>query len=158
VLLDMGIYPVTFAWLFLGRPDAVSTTGSVSPTGSDATVAMQWSNARDQDAHLWCSAAVKAPDRGLVIGTTGWIETKGSFHKPDGLIVHTDDGDTEIVDPTAGLGNGYEPEITEVARCLRAGLLESPLIPHADTIEIMELLDDTRAVLGVQYPSEREIA
>ncbi|HEY2044187.1 MAG TPA: Gfo/Idh/MocA family oxidoreductase [Jatrophihabitans sp.] len=158
VLLDMGIYPVTFAWLFLGKPSAVSTIGTVSPTGSDTTVAMQWTNARGQDAQLWCSATVKAPDRGLIIGTAGWIETKGRFHNPFGLIVHTDDGDTEIDDPAVGLGNGYGPEITEVARCLRAGLLESPLIPHADTIEIMELLDEARSVLGVKYPNEREIA
>ena len=46
-------------------------------------------------------------------------------------------------------------EIEEVERCLRAGLAESPLIPHADTIAILEILDDARAALGVVYPGER---
>lgn len=59
-----------------------------------------------------------------------------------------------IADPLAGQAEGYGPEIVEVARCLRAGLIESPLVPHGDTIAIMELLDSTRAPLGVRYPTE----
>jgi len=38
-------------------------------------------------------------------------------------------------------------------RCLRQGLLESPLVPHADTIAALELIDQTRADLGVRYPA-----
>jgi hypothetical protein len=29
------------------------------------------------------------------------------------------------------------------------------LIPHADTIAILEILDDARAAVGVVYPGER---
>ena len=50
--------------------------------------------------------------------------------------------------------HGYSPEIAEVARCLRAGLTESPLHPAADTIAILELLDGARAELGVRDPGE----
>jgi len=153
-LLDIGIYPVTYAWLYLGRPDDVAVAGSLSPTGSDATVALQWDYADGRDAQLWCSVELETPNRGLLIGTEGWIEFQGRFHRPDRLVLHNADGDTIVDDPLAGHGFGYGPEIAEVARCLRAGLVESPLIPHADTIAIMELLDDARAKLGVKYPGE----
>jgi len=42
-LLDLGVYPATFAWLFLGKPAALAVTGTLAPTGADATVALQWS-------------------------------------------------------------------------------------------------------------------
>jgi predicted dehydrogenase len=41
-LLDLGVYPATFAYLFLGAPDEVRTVGTLAPTGADETVAMQW--------------------------------------------------------------------------------------------------------------------
>jgi predicted dehydrogenase len=153
-LLDLGIYPVTFGWIFLGRPESVAVTGALAPTGSDATVAMQWGYPDGRDAQLWCSAPVKAPIRGLVVGTEGWIRTEGRFYRPTALTVMVGELESRIDDPLGSDTHGYGPEIAEVARCLRAGLTESPLIPAADTIAIMELLDGARAELGVRYPGE----
>jgi predicted dehydrogenase len=158
-LLDLGIYPVTFGYLFLGRPDEVQTKGTLAPTGSDDRVSMQWSYADGTGARLWCAASVSAPNQAVIFGTEGWIATDCAFPRPGGLIISQGDpanggGRRHVPDPTGGRGNGYGPEIAEVARCLRAGLAESPLIPHADTIAVMTLLDQSRAALGVTYPGE----
>ena len=153
-LLDLGIYPVTFGWIFGGRPQSVAVTGTLAPTGSDATVAMQWSYPDGRDAQLWCSAPIKAPYRALVVGTEGWIRTEGRFHRPSALVVNMGGLESRIDDPLDAESYGYTPEIAEVARCLRAGLTESPLVPAADTIAILELLDGARAELGVRYPGE----
>jgi predicted dehydrogenase len=154
-LLDLGVYPVTFAYLFLGPPDEVRTVGMLSPTGSDDTVTMEWLYAGRPGAQLWTSASIHAPNEAAILGSQGWISFLPVAYRPGGMIVHTEAGERHIDDPLAGHGFGYTPEIEEVERCLRAGLLESPLIPHADTIAILEILDDARAVLGVVYPSER---
>ena len=154
-LLDLGVYPATFAHLFLGPPDEVRTVGTLSPTGADDTVAMQWLYNGRPGAQLWASVPVAAPNEAAVLGTQGWISFLPEAHRPSGLIVHNEAGEYRIDDPLAGQGHGYGPEIDEVARCLRAGLRESPLIPHADTIAILEILDGARATLGVIYPSER---
>ncbi len=153
-LLDLGIYPVTFAWLFLGRPATVSVSGILSPTGSDATVALQWGYSDGRAAQLWCSASAVTQSQGLLVGEDGWIRFEGGIHRPSALTVMSRGAEFRIEDPIGPDSPGYGPEIDEVARCLRAGLLESPLIPHADTIAIMELLDDARAELGVRYPGE----
>ncbi|MCW2541367.1 MAG: gfo/Idh/MocA family oxidoreductase [Frankiales bacterium] len=153
-LLDLGVYCVTFARLFLGEPDSVDTVGSVASTGSDATAAMQWRFGDGREAQLWCSAETAAPNRGLIQGSTGWIATVGEFHRPRGLIVHHAGGEEVLPDPIPGGSHGYGPEIAEVDRCLRTGLAESPLVPHADTVATMRLLDDARRVLGVRYPGE----
>ena len=63
-------------------------------------------------------------------------------------------GEFRVDDPLQGQGSGYGPEIREVERCLRAGFFESPLVPHTDTIAILELLDRARKDLGVVYPGE----
>jgi predicted dehydrogenase len=154
-LLDLGIYPATFAHLFLGAPDEVRTVGTLAPTGSDDTVAMQWLYDGRPGAQLWASVSVAAPNDAAVLGTQGWISFLPKAHRPSGLIVHNEAGENSIDDPLAGKGHGYGPEIDEVARCLHAGLAQSPLVPHTDTIAILNILDNARATLGVIYPSER---
>ncbi len=154
-LLDLGVYPVTFAYLFLGPPDEVRTVGTLSPTGSDETVAMQWMYNGHPAAQLWTSAPIHAPNEAAIYGTAGWISFLPEAFRPTGLILHNDAGETRTEDPLTGQGHGYGPEIEEVARCLRAGVAESPFIPHADTIAILEILDAARAAVGVIYPSER---
>jgi predicted dehydrogenase len=154
-LLDIGIYPVTFAHVFLGHPDGVTTVGTLAASGADDTVAMQWLYGGVPKAQLWFSVSTAAPNEAAILGTDGWIKVLAPAWRPGGLIVRSGDSEYAIEDPLAGHGAGYGPEIAEVARCLRAGLTESPLIPHADTIAILEILDEARATLGVTYPSER---
>ena len=52
------------------------------------------------------------------------------------------------------LGSGLGNEAAEVGRCLREGLRESPLVPHAQTLSLMRQMDAIRAQLGVVYPGE----
>ena len=92
--------------------------------------------------------------RGLIVGTEGWLETEGRFYRPTGLVLRRPDGEQRFTDPLDSTLPGYRPEIEEVERCLRAGLLTSELVPPADTIAILELLDEARSRLGVRYPGE----
>ncbi len=151
-LLDLGVYSASFAWLFLGRPDTVSATGELSPTGSDYTTAMQWGYADGRFAHPTCTTRSRTPMAGLVVGTRGWLRLTGPFYKPDTLVVHTVDG--ERTEHQQLPGNGFGPEIAEVERCLRAGERESPLMTWDDTVGILEVLDDARAQVGVRYPAD----
>lgn len=41
-------------------------------------------------------------------------------------------------------GNGYQFELAEVVRCLRAGLRESPTMPLADTLNVVRTMDQLR--------------
>ncbi len=154
-LLDLGIYPASFAFHFLGLPDEVRTVGTLSPTGSDDIVAMQWIYADVPRADLWCSATVHAPNKSAIRGTKGWLEFQPMAWRPTGLIVHNADGEYLIPDPLDGHGFGYTAQVLEVERCLREGLTESPLVPTADTIAILEILDGARAAVGVVYPGEK---
>ena len=153
-LLDLGIYPVTFAYLFLKRPDTVRTVGTMSPTGVDETVQMEWFFGAKPQAQLWCSISVDAPNQAAILGTDGWISFDAPAYRPSGLTVRSRGDIWTVPDPLAGAGSGYGPQIEEVERCIRAGLMESPLVPHDETIAILEILDEARAALGVVYPDE----
>jgi predicted dehydrogenase len=151
-LLDLGVYPMHFAWLFLGRPDTQQVLGTLSPTGSDETVAIQWGYASGATAQLRCAMTAQTPGQATIAGTTGSISVGPWFLNPERLVVSANEGGEPRV---ADNQSGYGPQIEEVERCLRNGLLESPVAPHADTIAILELIDRARADLGVRYPGER---
>jgi predicted dehydrogenase len=53
-----------------------------------------------------------------------------------------------------GRGHGYRFEAAEVMRCLRAGLLESPLMPLDETLAILETTDSLRRSWSLSYPVE----
>jgi predicted dehydrogenase len=151
-LLDLGVYPTTFAWLFLGRPDVVQTTGALAPTGADASVAMQWGYRGGRFAQISCSAQGTNPLTGLVAGTKGWISIGGRVHRAPFITVHDEDGE-QVLEQTI-TGGGFGHEVAEVARCLRAGELESPRLPLDDTIAVLEVLDEARSQLGVRYSAD----
>lgn len=149
-LLDLGVYPMHFAWLFLGRPGTQQVLGTLSPTGSDATVALQWGYPSGATAQLRCATTARTPGRAVIAGAAGSISVEPWFLNPERLVVTTSQGESVV----EGGGTSYGPQIEEVERCLREGLLESPLAPHADTIAVLELIDQARAELGVRYPGE----
>ena len=152
-LLDLGVYPMTVAWLFLGRPDTVQATGSRAPTGADVTDAIQLGYPGGQVAQIYASAAGDSPFALLVTGTEGWLEIAPRVHRPRRLTVRDAAGE-ETIEVPAPAGNGFRDEVAEVVRCLRAGETESPLVPLDETVAILELLDEVRARLGVRYAAD----
>jgi predicted dehydrogenase len=162
-LLDLGVYPAHFAWTFLGKPDSVHATGSLAPTGTDVTVAMQWGYQDGRVAQIFCSAAGPSPYTALITGTKGWIRLETRIHRATALTVATCSGEIEgealteeVIAHELEPGNGFGHEITEVARCLREGLTESPFVPLNDTVDLLATLDEARAQLGVRYSADEE--
>jgi len=151
-LLDLGVYGAAFCWMFLGEPDSVQVMGSLAPTGADRVVGMQWGYESGAMASLFTSSHAVGPNRASIIGRRGWVEVAEPFWRsPQWAVLHVDgqrDRRIEVV------SRGYAHQAQEVSRCLRAGLLESPLMPHADTIGVLEILDAARSELGVRYPQE----
>lgn len=149
-LLDLGVYPATFAWLVLGRPNVIQATGSLAETGSDLTAALQWGYPGGQAAQIYCSAAGPSPLAALITGTDGWIEVQPRIHRPERLVVFSGD-EQEIVTAEPEPGNGYRRQVAEVATRLRSGELESPLVPLDGTVALLEVIDEARRQLGARY-------
>lgn len=101
-------------------------------------------------AALACGLTGATGNTGSITGTDGRIDLPSPFHQARRLLVHRRGGTSTI---EAGFpGWGYHFEAAEVNRCLRAGLLESPLVPATATLEVLGILDAVRDRLGVVYP------
>jgi predicted dehydrogenase len=150
-LLDLGVYPVALAHLLLGVPDAVRAWAKLTPEGVDENTGIVFGYDSGAVATLSCGMVGATPMTATITGTAGRIELPAPFFRPDRLAILRPETAPEVI-PAELRGSGYQYEAAEVQRCLAAGLLESPLVPHRATLEVLGLLDEVRTQIGVTYP------
>jgi len=148
-LLDLGVYPLNFAHLILGAPASVQSWAKLTPEGVDETTGVLLGYESGAVAALTCSINGESRNAASITGTTGRIDLPPGFFAPRGFTVTRGAAVEEVEIPFAG--RGYQFEAAEVQRCLHTGLPESPLMPHATTLEIMSQMDAIRAQIGVTY-------
>jgi predicted dehydrogenase len=148
-LLDLGVYPVTFAHLFLGAPAKVEAWARLTAGGVDENTGVLLGYDSGALAVLSCSLVGDTPRRATITGTRGRIEVPRDFFHPTSFTLWRGGTPEEFTVPYEGLGYLFEAD--EVHRCLREGLIESPLVPHAETLSVMRTLDAVRAKIGVTY-------
>jgi predicted dehydrogenase len=95
---------------------------------------------------LTCTLGAKGPTRAAIIGTDARIETDSRFYGPVGFTFIPREGEPRRYEPADP--GGLRHEADEVARCVREGMLESPLMPLDETVEIMETMDRVLAQAG----------
>jgi predicted dehydrogenase len=138
-LLDLGIYPVSFAWMLLGQPETVQAVTTPAPTGVDANTGILFGY-EGAVALLHCGFLAKTPQTATITGTTGWIEVAGPFWHPHAMTVHRDGAEPETYTLEVS-GHGYTYQAEEVARCIEAGLTESPAMPLDESVAIIGALN-----------------
>jgi predicted dehydrogenase len=152
-LLDVGIYPISFACMLFGKPAAVTGLADVGSTEVDEVSAMLLRFNAGEIAVLSSAIRATTPQHAIVIGDSGSIEVNPQWWRPSSLTVKRDGRPDEIIslpNPAAG----FQFEANEVRRCVQAGKLESPIMPLDDTIMMMAVMDDLRTQWGVNYPGE----
>lgn len=154
-LLDLGVYPVSFAQMVLGDLSDLAVRGHLAEeTAVDAYVALLAQGRRSGRARLSATLLSRTPTEAVVSGTAGSARLSGPFFAPGTLTVSLHDGRTATFDHPGARGDGMAYEIAEAARRITAGELESPLMSWGDTLSVMSTMDAMRAELGVVYPGE----
>jgi predicted dehydrogenase len=153
-LLDMGIYPLTFAHLMLGPADRLVASATLSDQGVDLDVALAGRHGEAVSA-LTASMTSNSPRTATIATTEGRIDLPRSFHAPPYAIWTPESGEPERIDGLEPvLGTGLGNEAAHVQECLHAGRLESPLVPHDQTLTLIRQMDDVRRQIGVSYASD----
>ncbi|MDO4497304.1 MAG: Gfo/Idh/MocA family oxidoreductase, partial [Bacteroidales bacterium] len=153
-LLDVGVYTLNFARMYFGY-DVVRTVTNVlkSDTGVDLHECISLSYADGKMANLQAGALCQNDRQGIISGSKGYIRID-NINCPELIEVYQNQKKVATYEKPADQVNGYEYEVFECNRCIEAGLLESPFMPHAETIDVMRQMDELRKEWGVKYPMD----
>ncbi|GIF24176.1 putative dehydrogenase [Actinoplanes tereljensis] len=149
-LLDLGVYPINLAHLIMGAPTSVQAWAHLTPEGVDENTGVLLGWRPGAVAALTCSINGESRNAASITGTDGRIDLPPGFFMPQSFVLNRPGRDPETFELPFE-GNGYQFEAAEVQSRILAGELESPLVPHATTLEIMGLLDTIRSDIGVTY-------
>lgn len=157
-LLDLGIYPVSFAHDLFGAPTGVLASATFTPTGVDRQTAIIL-EFDDRRAVLHTALDSQGPNRASIIGTTGRIEIDAVWYSPTSFTVY---GAADAVverfehgqgDESAAGSRGMHFQAWELERLVAAGLTAGELMPPEETVRVMQTLDAIRERIGLEYPA-----
>ena len=139
-LLDLGIYPVSFASMVLGTPNRIVSISDPAFTGVDAQTSMLFGYQSGAQAVLTCTLRAYSPTTASIVGTDARIEIDGDFYAPTSVKLIPRVGEPTLV-RSEHVGRGLRHQADEVALRLAAKDLESPMMSLDETITIMETMD-----------------
>ena len=151
-LLDLGVYTLNFARMYFGT-DIVKTVTNchLGPSGMDMHESISLSFADGKMANLQSGALCLNDRQGIISGTEGYIRVD-NINCPEVVEVYRNYELVQRYTKDEDMVNGYEYQVIECRRCIEEKLLESPMMPHEETISIMKQMDDLRKEWGVRYP------
>ena len=154
-LLDLGVYVLNFARMYFGT-DIVRTVSNchVGPTGIDLQECISLSFADGKMANLQAGTLCLNDRQGIINGTEGYIRVD-NINCPELVEVYRNYELVARYEKPEDMVNGYEYQVMEARRCIEAGLLESPMMPHEETLSIMKQMDGLRKEWGVVYPMDK---
>lgn len=155
-LLDLGVYALNFARMYFGT-DIIKTVSNcqLGPTGMDMQECISLSFKDGKMANLQAGCLTLNDRQGIINGTEGYIRVD-NINCPEVIEVYRNYELVERYTKPEGMVNGYEYQVYECRRCIEEGLLESPMMPHEETLSIMKQMDALRKEWGVKYPMDKE--
>jgi predicted dehydrogenase len=152
-LLDVGVYSLSFASMLLGTPDRISGLATLGETGVDEIAGLVLGYPSGAISMVATAVRANTHQESIVTGTDGRIVVHSPWWNPSALTVFAGGKGPERIEAPFE-GNGFNYEAAEVGRCVRAGALESPVMPLDESLAILRTMDAFRAQIGLKYPME----
>jgi predicted dehydrogenase len=153
-LLDLGIYPVSFAFDLFGTPSVVKAMAAKTATGVDRQTAILLGFDDGRQAVLHSALDTKGPNTAAILGTEGRIEVDAVWYSPTTFTAFDAQGEVIERFDTAVAHRGMQFQAWEFERRIREGDHAPALLPARESVRIMETLDAVRAQIGLSYPGE----
>lgn len=152
-LLDLGVYPVSFASMLFGDPTAVAGMANLGRTQVDEEACLSLNHQGGELATCALSFRVDTPREGTILGTEGQVRIHTPWWGASRLTINHHGGEEEVLDfPLRG--NGYAYQAEEFMNLIREGRRESEIMPLQESLAIMRTMDALRLDWGVKYPGE----
>jgi predicted dehydrogenase len=151
-LLDLGIYPVSFAWDVFGAPDTVIAHATMSDTGVDLETAIILGYPSGAHAVLQIQMNGTGPNRAAIVGTEGRIEIDSVWYSQTAFTRYDAAGEVVERFDERDPGRGMQFQTAELERIVASGELGGDILPPSQTVAIMATLDEIRRQIGLTYP------
>ncbi|WP_010523714.1 Gfo/Idh/MocA family protein [Nesterenkonia sp. F] len=153
-LLDLGIYPLSFAADILGPVEQVSAQARFGDTGADTEVATVMHHHGGALSTSLSSSRAAGQNTAHILGTEGRIDIDGVWFA-DTSFTHTGaDGTVHERFAVRGEGRGMQHQALAAEAAVADGTCEGSALGLDETVAIMELLDTIREQIGLRYPGE----
>ncbi|CAN5437255.1 Gfo/Idh/MocA family oxidoreductase [soil metagenome] len=153
-LLDLGIYPISFAWDILGAPTTVTATATIGATGVDDEVATIFTHENGALSTSLSASHAAGPNTAHIIGTEARIDIDRVWYTPTSLRLVAPDGTVLESYQSHVKGRGMQFQALAAERYIASGDNDSDILPIDETVAIMGTLDEVRRQIGLRYPSE----
>lgn len=150
-LLDIGIYPVFLAYVFLGIPNEIKAVSNFNEAGTEIQTSILFNYPKAQ-AILNSAFTHNSRMSAEISGSKGQVTLAPRFHETQGYTLLKSNELESFELPTQG--RGYYYEIQEVHQCIRNKKTESERWTFQDSLNLIGLLDDIREITGVRFPFE----
>lgn len=154
LLLDATVYPLSLSSFLMGSPVAMTSTVSFDASGVDDQEVIVLDLGQGKMASITASLNVPIEPTFTIHGTEGTISVDPPIFAPTALTLRSGEAELRVELPREGIG--YTHEAREVMACLRAGRLESDVMPLRETVELIETMDELRRQWRLVYPFEQD--
>lgn len=154
-LLDLTVYPLNFASMVLGD-DIVKIDASCvkTETGVDGLDTVMLTYKDGKMATMFTTIYSLTDRSGYIYGRNGYIEVQ-NINNPE--VIRVWDANRSCRNVIAEYKvpeqiTGYEYEVLACKKALEEGRIECPEMPHAETLKMMNWMDQIRAQFGIVFP------
>ena len=153
-LLDVGIYAIYLGYLLLGNPDKIFACGKVNESRIDETCGITLKYKEGRYAMLESSIITQTQNSAWIYGSDGTIRIKRPWtEQPEKIDVRINN-ESSFNHIPSWPGRGFQYEVEEVIKCLKSGRIESDILPHSASIDVVKIMDEVRSQLNIVYPHD----
>lgn len=155
-ILDLGVYPISFAVDVLGVPTAVTAAGTLSDQGVDTQMGVVLTHEGGAQSMLHFGLDLRSPNTASVIGEDGRIDLDDTWYTPttwrlrdrDGTVLEEFDSREELT--------GYAHEARAFEAMVTSGTHEGGPMDPEETVAVMAVMDEARRQVGVRYAADQD--
>jgi predicted dehydrogenase len=150
-LLDLGVYPLSFIQMLLGKAQEINVSGEVSG-GVDKNLSAELTYP-DSIAHFTTGFDSDGDVKARVVCERGEVEIDSRFYEQAEMRVIDDSGQVRKITPNHQ-GRGMQEQFIRFEQAVEEGRLEVENFTQRDSLDVLEMMDNIRNQLGVIYPGE----